>query len=63
MQVMANDVGMSGVVTMLAELLGCSVTVEDRPGRFSPPRHTGPTSRRLASKTDPNQKQRRLSRR
>lgn len=33
MQVMANDVGMSGVVTMLAELLGCSVTVEDPAGK------------------------------
>ena len=33
MQVMANDVGVSGVVTMLAELLHCSVTVEDPDGR------------------------------
>ena len=33
MQVMANDVGMPGVVTMLAELLGCSVAVEDAHGR------------------------------
>lgn len=33
MQVMANDVGLSGVVTMLAELLNSSVTVEDSQGR------------------------------
>lgn len=32
MQVMANDVGVSGVVTMLAELLEASVTVEDPQG-------------------------------
>jgi sugar diacid utilization regulator len=32
MQVMANDVGVAGVVTMLAELLQASVTVEDPQG-------------------------------
>ncbi|GAA1700240.1 helix-turn-helix domain-containing protein [Microcella alkalica] len=33
LQVMANDVGISGVVSMLAELLNCSVTVEDTDGK------------------------------